>query len=84
MSCGNMQSFNVTLHQVEASLVHHNHRRWEWSNNGDIVLTIANISYCDPSVNISIQRQKTVAMEYRKLLNNAVHNYTLLQRKLHE
>lgn len=71
MSCGDMQSFNVTLHQVEASLVHHKQRRrtWEWNDNGDIVLTIANISYCDPLANVSIQRQNAVVMEYRKLLN---------------
>ena len=71
MSCGDIQSFNVTLHEVEASLVNRKQRRstWEWNNNGDIVLTIANISYCDPPANVSIQRQKTVVMEYRKLFN---------------
>lgn len=68
MSYGDMQSFNVTLHRPEGSLVHRKHRlrTWEWNNNGDIVMTTAKISYCDPPANVSTQRQKAVAMEYLK------------------
>ena len=68
MSCGDVQSLNVTLRHPGASPIRRKHRsrNWEWNNDGDIVLTLANISYCGLPASVSIQRRKAVVMEYRK------------------
>ena len=74
MSCGDIQSFNITLHRPGASLVRHRlrSRNWARNNDGGILLTLANISYCDPPASVSIQRSNAVAIGHRKL-NHVAH-----------
>lgn len=71
MSCGDVQSINVTLQHPGTSPKFQEHRNWEWNKDGDIILRLGNISYCDPPANVSVQRSEAVVMGYRKF--NSVH-----------
>lgn len=71
MSCGHVQSINVTLQLPRVSPMFQEHRNWEWNTDGDIILRLVNISYCDPPATVSVQGSEAVVMGYRKF--NAVH-----------
>ena len=67
MSCGDVQSLNVTLQHPGGPPIFQEHRNWEWNKDGDIILKLDNISYCDSPANVSVQRSDAVVMGYGKL-----------------